>query len=180
MRWFWLDRFTEFVSGQRATSVKCVSMAEMQVDEYCPGFPHHPNSLIIEGVAQTGGLLVSELELFESRVVLAKISRAHFYRAVQPGDLLKIEVVLKNRQGAGAIVEGKTYVDGELQGELDLWFAFLDERYGSGPLFEPDDLLNWLHILRLYEVAVDADGKRLQPPPKMIEAVRHHAECKNS
>ncbi len=171
MRWFWIDRFTEFVSGKRASAIKCISMVENHMDGYCPGAPHHPHSLIIEGVAQTGGLLVSETEHFEARVVLAKVSRASFFRIVEPGDVIEFKVELLNRQGAGAIVEAKTFVGGELQGEFELWFAFLDARFGTGQLFLSDDLLNWLRNLRLYDVAVDQEGNPLQPPASLTDAV---------
>ena len=55
MRWFWIDRFTEFESGQRAVAIKNVALSEEQLDDHLPGFPVMPNSLIIEGMAQTGG-----------------------------------------------------------------------------------------------------------------------------
>lgn len=172
MRWFWFDRFTEFVSGQRASSIKNVALVEEQIDEYCPGFPHHPHSLIIEGMAQTAGLMVSELEHFDARVVLAKISRATFHCLAFPGDQITFSATLINRQGAGAIVEGTSHIGSVLQGEFELWFAFLDERYGTGPLFEPEELLRWLRVLRLYDVGVDQAGNRLKPPPMLLDAER--------
>ena len=61
MRWFWLDRFTEFVSGSHATAVKCVSLSEDHLREHLPGYPLMPNTLVAEGMAQCGGLLVSEI-----------------------------------------------------------------------------------------------------------------------
>ena len=54
MRWFWIDRFTEFESGSSATAIKNVSLAEEHLHDHFPGVPLMPNSLIIEGIAQTG------------------------------------------------------------------------------------------------------------------------------
>ena len=71
MRWFWIDRFEEFVSGSHAVAVKSVSLSEDPVDEYSPGRPYFPASLIVEGLAQTGGLLIAQSSDFRSRVVLA-------------------------------------------------------------------------------------------------------------
>ena len=77
MRWFWIDRFTEFVSGSHATAVKGISLAEDHLHEHHTGYPVMPNTLVIEGVAQAGGLLVSEHYGFSELVVLAKLSKAN-------------------------------------------------------------------------------------------------------
>ena len=57
MRWFWFDRYTEFVSGTRATAIKNVSLSEEHVHDHFPGVPMMPDSLVIEGLAQTGGVV---------------------------------------------------------------------------------------------------------------------------
>ncbi len=78
MRWFWIDFFEQFISGRSAVARKCVTASEPAVEEYLPGFPMFPCSLILEGVAQTGGLLIGEIREFRERVVLAKVGRAEF------------------------------------------------------------------------------------------------------
>ena len=60
MRWYWIDRFLEFNSGRSCQSVKNVSLAEEHLHDHFPGYPVMPASLIIEGLAQTGGILVGE------------------------------------------------------------------------------------------------------------------------
>src|SRR6185436_11644539 len=79
MRWFWLDRFTEFVSGSHATAVKCVSLCEEHLHDHWPNYPVMPNSLVAEGMAQCGGLLVSEVYKFAELVVLAKLAKCEFH-----------------------------------------------------------------------------------------------------
>ena len=79
MRWLWVDRFTEFVSGSHAKGVKNVTLGEEVVDGYLPGYPVLPPTLIIEGMAQLGGILVAEHFGFEKRVVLAKVGKAIFH-----------------------------------------------------------------------------------------------------
>ena len=86
MRWFWLDRFTEFVSGSHATAVKCVSLSEDHLHDHLPGYPVMPNSLVAEGMAQGGGLLVSEVYQFSELVVLAKFAKCTFDGEARPGD----------------------------------------------------------------------------------------------
>ena len=59
MRWFWIDRFIEFEAA-RAKAIKNISLGEEHLHDHFPGYPVMPNTLIVEGMAQTGGLLVCE------------------------------------------------------------------------------------------------------------------------
>ncbi len=170
MRWFWIDRFEEFVRGQHAVTLKNVTFGEEPLDDYMPGHPHYPHSLIIEGMAQTGGLLIAEPAGFQNRVVLAKVGKAIFHQMALPGDQLRFRAEIQSVQDAGAIVKGTVTVNGELQADLELWFAFLDERFGKGSLFPPADLLRVLRVLRLYDVAVDMEGRRIEPPEHLLAA----------
>ena len=76
MRWFWIDRFELFEPGQRAVALKNVSAAEDHLHDHFPGFPVMPASLLIEGMAQTAGILVGHARNFEEKVILAKVKRA--------------------------------------------------------------------------------------------------------
>jgi 3-hydroxyacyl-[acyl-carrier-protein] dehydratase len=180
MRWFWIDRFTEFVRDTRATTIKNVSFGEEPIDDYLPGHPHYPHSLIIEGMAQTGGLLVSEAGGFRTKTVLAKVSKAVFHDLVVPGDQIQLRAVVHDKQPTGAIVEGTVSVNGVVRAELELWFAFLDDRFGESALFPPEDLLRTLRILKLFDVAVDQNGNRIHPPEHMLEAERQAARTYES
>jgi 3-hydroxyacyl-[acyl-carrier-protein] dehydratase len=171
MRWFWIDRFTEFVSGQSAVAVKSVSLSEEAVDEYAPGRSYLPSSLLIEGLAQTGGLLVGQLSDFTDRVVLAKISTSKFYCEAYPGDTLTYRVKINNQEGIGTMVTGTSHIGEKLQGEIELMFASLDdERFENVELFEPAQFCRMIRILRLFEVAVNPDGTPVQVPKHMVEA----------
>ena len=170
MRWFWIDRFEEFVQNDHAVSVKNVTLAEEALDEYQPGGPHYPHSLMIEGMAQTGGLLIAEPFAFERRVVLAKVGKAIFYSMAFPGDTLRLTATIEDVQEEGAVVSGLITVGEKTIADLELWFAFLDERFGSGPLFPLESLLRTLRVLRMYDVGLDKDGQPLQPPQSMLDA----------
>lgn len=171
MRWFWIDRFTEFVSGQSAVAVKSVSLSEDPVDEYAPGRTYCPTSLIIEGLAQTGGLLLGQLSDFKDRVVLAKISGSKFYCQAYPGDTLTYRVQLQNLEGIGAMVKGTSHIGDRLQGEIELMFASLDdERFENVELFEPAQFCRMIRLLRLFEVGVNPDGTPVQVPQHMVAA----------
>jgi len=159
MRWFWVDRFTEFVSGSHACGIKNVTMDEEVVDEYCPGYPMLPSTLIIEGMAQMGGIMVAEHFRFEKRVVLAKVGKAKFHQPARTGDQLKYDVRLDAVQENGATVTSTSHCGDILQAEIDLMFAFLEEgRFTDGPLFKPGDLESMLRLMNFFHVAVDADG----------------------
>ena len=84
MRWIWIDKFVEFTPGTSATAMKNVSLAEEHLHDLYPAFPIMPHSLIIEGMAQTAGILVGEARNFSEKVILAKIGRATFHRLVRP------------------------------------------------------------------------------------------------
>ena len=170
MRWFWIDRFEKFVAGHEAVTIKNVTLAEEPLDDYLPGFPHYPHSLIIEGMAQTGGLLLSQMEEFQQRVVLAKVSKAEFHQIARPGDQLRLTALLVNRQTDGAIVEGKVEVNGELQANLELTFAILDESFGDKPFFTPSHLCIILRAMRLFEIGVNPDGSPIKIPQHMLAA----------
>ena len=79
MRWIWIDKFLEFRSGQFARAIKNLTLAEEHLARSLSrDIPVMPASLIIEGLAQTGGILVGEAGGFAEKVVLAKIPRRSF------------------------------------------------------------------------------------------------------
>lgn len=132
MRWVWIDRFERFVSRQSARAVKAVSLAEDQNNDVYPGYPVMPQSLIIEGLAQTGGILVGEANDFSEKVVLAKIPRVTFHDHAVAGDILTYDVTLIDLRDEGAVVSAKVTKNGvERMAEAEIVFAHLDQSRGS-------------------------------------------------
>jgi len=126
MRWIWIDKFIEFESGRRAVSIKNVSLAEEHLHDHFPGCPIHPPTLMIEGMAQTGGVLVGEAFDFKEKVVLAKVTRATFHAHVLPGDQIRFEaVVMGEVRPEGASIEGRITRNGDLVAEIQMMFAHL-------------------------------------------------------
>lgn len=164
MRWFWIDRFTEFESGRSATAIKNVSLAEEHLHDHFPGAPLMPCSLVIEGIAQTGGLLVAEYGHFEERVVLAKVSKAVFHFYPVPGDTLVYRTVIEKIDKDGANISGTSHVGDRLQGEVEIFFAHLDENAAGKSLFEPHEFLSMLKVLGIFSVGRTADGRPLDVP----------------
>src|SRR3954462_13515464 len=127
MRWIWSDRFTAFEPGKSATAVKCLSHAEDHYAEHFPGFPVMPAPLILEGLAQAGGILVGEANQFREKVVLAKIPKATFHREMIAGEVLVYDVEMLHLREEGASVAGKVTVDGRGTAEAEIFFAHLDQ-----------------------------------------------------
>jgi 3-hydroxyacyl-[acyl-carrier-protein] dehydratase len=134
MRWVWIDRFLEFDSGKRALAVKNLSLAEDYFAEHFPGFPVMPAALILEGLAQTGGILVGEAKDFQEKVVLAKIMSARFHREALAGETLTYEARIVTLRDEGASITGRVHVGDELIAEAEIFFAHLD-RSRSQQLF---------------------------------------------
>ncbi len=165
MRWFWIDRFTEFVSGQRATALKCVSLGEDHLHDHLPGYPIMPSSLVIEGMAQAGGLLVSEHYGFKELVVLGKVSRANFHGHVRPGQMLTYRIEIDTLRPDGAVVMATAHVEGELHAEAQLFYARMGDASHQPRgvrLFRKRDLLHWLRLVGVFEVGVHPNGVRLR------------------
>ena len=169
MRWLWIDRFTEFVSGSHACSIKSVTLTEEQIDDYFRAYPILSPSFVLEGFAQTGGLLVSEQNDFQKRVVLAKISKARFHLAVRPGDTLSYRVNLETMQKDGGLVACTSHVGDRLHCEAELTFAIVSDEVTKIEFFEPTVFLRMLRIFRLFDVAVDQQGNRILPPKHLAD-----------
>jgi 3-hydroxyacyl-[acyl-carrier-protein] dehydratase len=170
MRWFWIDRMTEFESGRRATAIKNVSLAEDHIHDHFPGGPYMPNSLVTEGLAQTGGLLVGETTGFEARVVLAKVSRIQFHFFARPGDTLTYRCEILDSHADGSVVSGTSHVGDRLQAEAQIFFAKLSGRHGDRPLFRPGEFLTTLRIFGIYDVGRKSDGSPLEIPKRLLDA----------
>ena len=127
MRWIWIDRFLEFKKGKFARALKNLSVAEDFFADHFPGYPIMPGALILEGLAQTGGILVGEVNDFRENVVLAKIPSARFYRDALAGEQLIYEAELLHMRPEGAAVQGRATIAGELLVEAEIFFAHLDQ-----------------------------------------------------
>lgn len=144
MRWMWIDRFERFEVNVAAVAVKNVALSEDHLHDHFPGFPVMPASLMIEGMAQTAGILVGAARDFKEKVILAKIGKASFARLVRPGDQIVYSAVIANLNETGASISGtitvRTFTQGarvELPvGEVDMMFSHIDNNL-SGQKF-PD------------------------------------------
>lgn len=156
MRWMWIDRIVELVPRQRLVAVKHVSMAEEHIHDHFPArgadlqsarsssprppTPIMPASLIVEGMAQSAGILVGHAEGFKEKVVLAKVSRAELDLDAQPGDTLRYTAEIEQFSPVGASTRGTIELlswtaqgptPPRVLGRIDLMFSHLDNNLGG-------------------------------------------------
>jgi 3-hydroxyacyl-[acyl-carrier-protein] dehydratase len=111
-----IDRIVEFEPAKRLVAIKNVTINEPFFQGHFPGYPIMPGVLVVEAMAQAGGIIMMAAipDRDKKLVVFTSIDRAKFRRPVTPGDQLRIEVdVLSFKTRAGRI-EGRAYVDGKL------------------------------------------------------------------
>ena len=156
MRWIWIDKFTEFTSKQSATAIKNVSLAEEHLHDLYPAFPIVPHSLIVEGMAQTAGILVGEARNFEEKVILAKISRATFHRLVRPGETIEFAARIEQLNEQGASIAGKVSIlGGDLVAEIELMFSHIDQNMAGLEFPEHNFVFTeqFTELLKTYRIA---------------------------
>lgn len=154
MRWIWIDRFCEFESGKRAVAIKNVTLAEEHLHDLFPAYPIMPASLIIEGMAQTAGILVGETRDFREKVILAKVRRATFNGYARPGQQLRYEATIETIADEAAQISGVVYCDGNELGRIDLMFSHIDQNM-SGLNFPEENFVfteDFKSLLRMYQI----------------------------
>lgn len=152
MRWLWIDRIVELQPRQRLVAIKNISLAEDHLHDHFaagegrPALPIMPASLIVEGMAQTAGILVGHAEGFREKVILAKVSKAELSREALPGQTLRYEATIERMDSVGASTKGVVELldhsseSVEVIGEINLIFSHIDRNMG-GAAFPKDNFV---------------------------------------
>jgi 3-hydroxyacyl-[acyl-carrier-protein] dehydratase len=129
-----IDRVVEMVRMKSIVAIKNVSIAEPFFQGHFPGKPIMPGVLIVEAIAQAGGLLLltETANRDEMLMVFTGIEKARFRRPVVPGDQLRIEAVVKAYRITAARLEGKAYVDGKVVAEATVTCRLVPRAMGAG------------------------------------------------
>ena len=106
MRWIWIDKFVDFQPKQFAAAIKSATLAEDHIHDVYPDFPIVPHSLLVEGMAQTAGILVGHARDFKEKVILAKVGKAVFHQLVRPGDTIIFKATVEQLNETGASISG--------------------------------------------------------------------------
>lgn len=143
MRWIWIDRVLELTSRERLVAIKNITAGEESLQNHfgpdpargLHALPVFPACFIVEGMAQTAGILVCEASAYKEKVVLAKIGKAEITRDATPGATLRYTATIERYDAAGASTKGVVELSDpqrgggafEEIGRIDLLFSHLDQ-----------------------------------------------------
>ena len=133
MRWLWIDCITEYEPEKRLVATKQVNHHEDHLHQFTQDeLTIMPFSLLIEGMAQTAGILVGSTTGFTEKVILAKIAKATLECDVADGDTVRFDATIERMDSAGASTTGtidrrKEGGDAwERIGKIELMFSHID------------------------------------------------------
>jgi 3-hydroxyacyl-[acyl-carrier-protein] dehydratase len=129
-----VDKVTELTPEESLVGYKNVTIGEQIFEGHFPGHPIYPGVMILEGMAQAGGILafksmgdMTEEEAAEKVVYFMSIDKAKFRNPVKPGDRLEYRLSVIKHKGAIWMLEGKAYVDDKLVSEAELKAMIVDK-----------------------------------------------------
>ncbi len=147
MRWLWIDSIIEHEPESRLVAIKNISLSEDHLHDYfVNGHVVAPFSLLIEGMAQTAGILVGSVSRFKEKVILAKIAHANLDRDVTAGDCVRFDATIERLDKAGASTTGvidRRVAGGdawERVGTIELMFSHIDNNM-AGVEFPEDNFV---------------------------------------
>jgi len=129
-----LDRVTDIQKGESLIGFKNVTIGDNVFQGHFPGHPIYPGVMILEGMAQAGGILafksigdMTEEEAAQKVVYFMSIDKAKFRSPVKPGDRLEYRLAVIKNKGAIWILKGEAYVDDKLVSEAELKAMIVDK-----------------------------------------------------
>ncbi len=128
-----VDRITEVIKNENLIGYKNVSISEPVFQGHFPGHPIYPGVMILEGMAQAGGILafqsmeMSKEEAAQKVVYFMSIDKAKFRAPVKPGDKLEYHISVIKNKGAIWVLKGEAFVDGKLVSEAELKAMIVDK-----------------------------------------------------
>lgn len=129
-----LDRVTDLTPSESLVGFKNITIAEPVFQGHFPGHPIYPGVMILEGMAQAGGILafksmgdMSEEEAAQKVVYFMSIDKAKFRNPVRPGDRLEYRVSVMKHKGSIWMLKGEAYVDDKLVSEAELKAMIVDK-----------------------------------------------------
>jgi 3-hydroxyacyl-[acyl-carrier-protein] dehydratase len=123
-----VDKIVDYVPGVRAVGIKNVTFNEPHFQGHFPGRPVMPGVLIVEAMAQVGGIVLTQLPDIEKGLwMFAGIDKVKFRRPVVPGDrlLMTVELLWVKRRRFGKM-QAFAEVDGQKACEGELMFSMVD------------------------------------------------------
>ncbi len=129
-----VDRITKLTTGEYIEAYKNVSISEPVFQGHFPGHPIYPGVMIIEGMAQAGGVLAfksmdnaSQEEIANKVVYFMSIDKAKFRSPVTPGDQLVYKINVIKNKGAVWQLDAQAYVDDKIVAQAELKAMIVDK-----------------------------------------------------
>jgi len=124
-----VDRIVEVEGTRRIVGIKNVTINEPFFQGHFPGHPIMPGVLIVEAMAQTGGLLLLEQvpDRVNKVVYFMALDAVKFRKPVVPGDQLRMEVEMLQFRGKVARMKGTALVDGQVATEAEMMACVMDK-----------------------------------------------------
>ena len=129
-----VDKVTELNVSENLVGYKNVTIGEQIFEGHFPGHPIYPGVMILEGMAQAGGVLafkslgdMTEEEAAQKVVYFMSIDKAKFRNPVKPGDRLEYRIGVLKHKGSIWVFDGKAYVDDKLVAEAELKAMIVDK-----------------------------------------------------
>ena len=128
-----VDKVTDMNEGTDIVAYKNVSISEPVFQGHFPGHPIYPGVMILEGMAQAGGILalksagLTEEEIQAKVIYFMSIDGAKFRQPVKPGDKLEYRITVKKLRKSLIVLDGKAYVDDTLVAEAELKAMIVDK-----------------------------------------------------
>ncbi len=125
MRYFMIDRITEFHAGRSAAGIKNVTLSEEILHDHFPDHPVFPGAFMIESMAQLGGFLI-EMSLNTPdcirRALLVQIDQAKFHAGSRPGDQIILTARLGQQMEDAVKISASAEISGERAARATLTF----------------------------------------------------------
>ena len=128
-----VDRVTEIAPNEQLIAFKNVSISENVFQGHFPGHPIYPGVMILEGMAQAGGILafksmdMTKEEAAKKVVYFMSIDKAKFRAPVRPGDRLEYRISVIKQKGAIWMLKGEAFVDEKMVSEAELKAMIVDK-----------------------------------------------------
>ena len=128
-----VDRITDIVKNETLIGYKNVSISENVFQGHFPGHPIYPGVMILEGMAQAGGILafqsmdMTKEEAAQKVVYFMSIDKAKFRAPVKPGDKLEYRINVIKQKGSIWMLKGEAFVDDKMVSEAELKAMIVDK-----------------------------------------------------
>lgn len=125
-----IDKVTQITPGEKIIAIKNVTIAEPVFQGHFPNHPIYPGVMILEGMAQAGGVLAFKSapdEDYSNKVVyFMSIDKAKFRHPIRPGDVVEYHIGVLKHRGRVWALKGNAFVDGKLAAEAELQAMIMD------------------------------------------------------